>query len=168
MAFLYADLIEIRPSKFGRGVFAKTNIPAHTIICPVTGPELNFSDTILLGDRESHSLQIDIDKYILCDPPFLFSNHSCNPNCAVSGELNFYTLKDIKADEELLWDYSTSMLERHWQMPCACGSADCRKLVRDFDLIPVNLQQQYINMNIVLPFILKNNRYQQDEYVSRA
>ena len=168
MADWHSDLIEIGPSKFGRGLFAKSNIPAHKIICAVTGPVINFKETVLLGERESHSIQVDKDRYILCEPPFLFSNHSCDPNCAVSADLKMYTLKEIPKGKELFWDYSTSMLERHWQMPCHCGSPLCRKVVRDFDLIPSDIQQQYINMTIVLPFILKSLGYQQDEYESRA
>lgn len=168
MVVPFNDLIAIKPSQFGRGVFANTNIKAHTIICSVTGTELNFAQTVLLGERESHSLQTGIDKYILCDPPFLFSNHSCDPNCAVNSDLNFYAIRDIHEGDELFWDYSTSMLERHWEMPCACGNAVCRKIIRDFDLIPENIQQDYINRSLVFPFILKRLGYQHDEYVSRA
>jgi hypothetical protein len=59
-------------------------------------------------------------------------------------------------------------MERHWQMQCNCGAATCRKIIKDFDLLPVSLQQEYIHMNIVLPFVLLNSSYQQDEYESRA
>jgi uncharacterized protein len=161
VAFLQKDLVEIRPSRIGRGLFAVKNIPAHTPICTINGPLLSFAETILLGDKESHAMQIDRDKYILCDPPFLYSNHSCDPNCAISKDLVCYTLIDIKENQELLWDYSTSMLERHWQMQCNCGAACCRKIIRDFDLLPEIVQQKYINMNIVLPFILLNRNHQQ-------
>jgi uncharacterized protein len=168
MAFLHRDLVEIKSSRFGRGLFARRDIPAHTAICTINGPLLSFADTIMLGERESHAMQIGRDKYILCDPPFLYSNHSCDPNCAINKDLVFYTLTDVNKNQELLWDYSTSMLERHWQMQCNCGSSCCRKIIRDFDLLPETVQQKYINMNIVLPFILLNGSYQQDEYESRA
>ena len=168
MAFSCHDLIEIRPSEFGRGLFAKRSIPANTIICAVTGTELNFADTLRLGERESHAIQIDRDKYILCDPPFLFSNHSCEPNCAVSSDLNYYTISDIEKDEELLWDYSTSMMERHWQMKCACGSVNCRQVIKDFDTLPQMVQQHYINIDIVMPFIQRFYSNGDSSYFSRA
>jgi hypothetical protein len=168
VAFLQKDLVEIRPSKFGRGLFAVKDLPAHTAVSTINGPLLSFADTILLGERESHAMQIDTDKYILCDPPFLFSNHSCEPNCAVNEDLIFYTLRAIRKNEELLWDYSTSMMERHWQMQCNCDAPICRKIIKDFDLLPPSVQQKYINMNIVLPFVLLNRSYQQGEYGSRA
>ena len=61
--------------------------------------------------------------------------------------------------EELFWDYSTSMLERHWTMICNCGNQNCRKIITDFDLLPNALQGEYIKMNIVLPFILNELQY---------
>ncbi|HWJ29285.1 MAG TPA: SET domain-containing protein [Flavisolibacter sp.] len=149
----YKDLIEIKPSEYGKGLFALRNINEGTIICKANGQELNFAQTIMLGEKESHTLQIDFDKYILCEPPFLYSNHSCSPNCGVNENLELFTLYPIKAGEELCWDYSTSMLERHWTMQCACGKKNCRKVVTDFDLLPVRLQTKYLHLNIVLPFI---------------
>lgn len=88
---------EIRDSKFGKGLFAVKDIEPGTMLCTATGRELNFEQTILLKEEESHSLQIDFDRYILCDPPFLYSNHSCNPNCAINGRLELVALKKIKA-----------------------------------------------------------------------
>jgi uncharacterized protein len=168
MAFSFPDFIEINLSGFGRGLFAKRSISANTIICGITGPELDFNATLLLGERESHCLQTGINKYILCDPPFLYSNHSCHPNCAINGELFFYTIKEIKKGEELVWDYSTSMLERHWQMNCSCGYPGCRKIIKDFDLLPEMVQQHYIKIQIVMPFILEAKRTKQNEFFSRA
>ena len=146
-------IIEIRQSRFGKGLFAKKDMAPGTIICKATGKELNFQQTLLLHQKESHTLQIDFDKYILCDPPFLYSNHSCNPNCAINSDFELFTLQDVKEGEELFWDYSTSMLERHWTMKCTCGEKNCRKIITDLDLIPNDLQRKYLEMNIVLPFI---------------
>jgi hypothetical protein len=150
----HASLLAIRKSKFGKGLFAKANIAAGTVLCTVTGRLLTFQQTLELNENESHGLQIGQDTYILCEPPFLYSNHSCTPNCALNAQLQMFTLYDINKDEELFWDYSTSMLERHWTMPCLCGAANCSKLITDFDLLPEDLQAFYINKEIVLPFIL--------------
>ena len=149
------NLIEIRPSQFGNGLFSLNDITAGTTICPITGIVLNFKQTLTLGERESHCIQVEIDRYILCDPPFLYSNHSCKPNCAINDHLQLYTLYDIPKNAELLWDYSTSMYERSWTMSCNCGNKNCRKVIRDFDLLPEGLQQRYLKMNIVLPFIVQ-------------
>lgn len=148
--------LAIRNSKFGKGLFAKKDIPANTVICTVTGPELSFDESIGLGERESHSLQIDKDKYILCQPPFLYSNHSCEPNSGLNANFELVSLRKIKAGEEIFWDYSTSMLERHWTMNCLCGAKNCRKTVTDFDLLPEEVQADYLNKKIVLPFIMQH------------
>ena len=150
----FENLIEVKDSKFGKGLFAKRDLPSGAIICKAIGKELNFSDTVELHDKESHTLQVDFDKYIYCEPPFLYSNHSCEPNCGVNVNMELFTLKNIKAGEELFWDYSTSMLERHWTMQCACGKKTCRKIVTDFDLLPQKIQSKYLRLNIVFPFIV--------------
>ena len=149
----HVSLLAIRKSKFGKGLFAKDKIAAGTVLCNVTGPILSFQQTLELID-ESHGLQIAPDTYILCEPPFLYSNHSCTPNCALNAQLQMFTLSAINRNEELFWDYSTSMLERHWTMPCMCGAVNCRQVITDFDLLPEDLQAFYINKEIVLPFIL--------------
>jgi hypothetical protein len=151
-------MISIHNAKFGKGLFASVDIPKNTVITLVSGRPMTFSETIELKERESHSLQVGIDQYIMCEPPFIYSNHSCEPNCGLTPNLEVIALRHIKQGEELLWDYSTSMLERHWTMQCRCGSARCRNLVTDFDLLPEQLQDHYIRLNIVLPFILERMR----------
>ena len=148
--------LAIRNSKFGKGLFAKKDIPENTVICLVTGPELSFDQSISLGEKESHSLQVDKDKYVLCQPPFLYSNHSCEPNSGLNENLELVSLKKIQAGEEIFWDYSTSMLERHWTMNCLCGSKKCRKIVTDFDLLPEAVQADYLKQKNVLPFIVQH------------
>lgn len=162
------SLMEVRSSRFGKGLFAINNIAANTILCSITGKPLTFEQTISMGDKESHSLQIDKDKYILCDAPFLYSNHACKPNCGINTHLQFVTLENIKKDEELFWDYSTSMLERHWTMQCLCGAVNCRKQIKDFDLLPDALQSKYLERNMVLPFIVSMLQSYTKEHVRRA
>jgi hypothetical protein len=157
-----SDSIEIRNSKFGKGLFAIHDIEPGAVLYKVSGneKEMNLYETTLLNEKESHAIQIDFDRYLLCEPPFLYSNHSCNPNCAINEKLEMFALKKIKAGEELFWDYSTSMLERHWTMKCSCGEKNCRKIIKDFDLLPKYLQRKYLEMNIVLPFIVHFIQYQ--------
>lgn len=155
------NLMEIADSRFGKGLFAKENLAAGTVLCSVLGGrEMDFEMTKRLKDHESHALQIDYDRYILCLPPFLYSNHSCNPNCGVNTAFEMITLRDIRKGEELYWDYSTSMLERHWTLACSCGEKNCRKVVTDFDLLPQKIQAFYLEHNIVLPFIAHFMRQQ--------
>src|SRR5687768_8450509 len=105
------DIITIRNSKFGKGLFATHNISKDFRLMKINGQKLSFSDSLELGDKESYCLQVDFDKYIIPDEPFIFSNHSCDPNCGINNKLELITLRPIKKGEEITWDYSTSMLE---------------------------------------------------------
>jgi uncharacterized protein len=149
------DVWEIRDAEFGKGLFAIRNIKAHEVICSIHGRSISFEDTLTLNDQESYALQIDVDHYIYGQPPFVISNHSCNPNCGISENLELIAIKDIGEGEELCWDYSTSMLERHWTMECNCGEKNCRRIIKDFDLLPYATQIHYLQLHIVMPFIVQ-------------
>ena len=147
-------MYKIDRSRFGKGLFATRRITKGTIITKLKiGIPFHFQDTLVMGDKESHSLQIGPEEYVMCPTPFLFANHSCDPNAGLNSDLHMIALRDIPAGEEICWDYSTSMLERHWEMVCHCGSSQCRGVVRDFDLLPVHVQSRYLQLQIVLPFI---------------
>lgn len=63
-------------------------------------------------------------------------NHSCAPNCVAYEEqgaggrltIVFYTLRDVRAGEELFLDYSLDVDESEDRaaFSCACGAAGCR------------------------------------------
>ena len=55
-------------------------------------------------------------------------NHSCEPNCEVSGtglKVWVYAIKDIKKDDELSYDYGFSYDKDYEQFPCRCGTKNC-------------------------------------------
>ena len=55
-------------------------------------------------------------------------NHSCEPNCEVTGsglKIWVYAIKDIKKDEELSYDYGFSYDKDYKQFPCRCGAKNC-------------------------------------------
>jgi hypothetical protein len=151
-------------SKFGKGLFSTYNFKKDEVIFKFTGYKMHFEDTILLGDKECYPIQVGKDLYIYADEPFCFINHSCEPNCGINEHLELIALEDIKIDEELFFDYSTTMLERRWQMNCLCNSPFCRNLIQDFDLLPEQTQLKYIKLNVVQPFILQHikSRVEQD------
>ena len=153
-----SEIYTIKETASGKGVFALKDIPEQTILMRANGEPVSFRKTKKLGDRESYSLQVDADQYILTHPPFCYLNHSCDPNAALDSDLFLYTIKPVKAGEEIRWDYSTSMMEKSWTMECHCGSPACRGVVRDFDLLPGWLQEKYLAMGIVMPFIVRKLR----------
>ena len=55
-------------------------------------------------------------------------NHSCNPNCEVTGsgfKIWVHAIKDIQKDEELSYDYGFGFDKDYKQFPCTCGEKNC-------------------------------------------
>lgn len=149
------ETVIVKDSNFGKGIFTTIDLPKKYILFNITGKPITFEETVRLGQDECYSLQVGMDKYIIPNFPFHLSNHCCQPNCGINRQMEFITLRDINAGEELSWDYSTSMMERHWTMQCDCGYHDCRHFIGDFDMLSAHIRERYLQMNIVLPFIVE-------------
>lgn len=57
----------------------------------------------------------------------MFVNHSCDPNCEadeIGGRVYISSIKNIKAGEELVYDYW--LYDGDDEAPCYCGSKKCR------------------------------------------
>lgn len=147
-------LFRIEEQNNDRKVFAEHTIAQGVELCVCSGPIIDYKDTLRLSDRESFALQVEKELYIYLDPPARYFNHCCEPNCGVSPDLKLLTIKQVFKNEELRWDYSTTMLEHHWTMKCNCNKTTCRKVIGDFDKLPKLLQDKYIAMNIVQKFII--------------
>jgi hypothetical protein len=148
--------VTVRQGRFGEGLFPCSNVPQGTVLLQITGEVLLFDEVLLLGEFQSYPIQVSITEYIAPTDNTIwqFVNHSCNPNCGVNSQLQIIALEDIKCGDELFFDYSTSMLERYWTMKCECNTSLCRKIVADFDTLPIELQHKYIRLNVVQSFII--------------
>ena len=91
-------------------------------------------------------LQIDEDLYLLTaeekEPNDCF-NHSCNPNLGFFGQIGLVALRDIKAGEELMFDYAMSDGEPYDEFDCYCGSSNCRKKITGNDWKLPELWKRY-------------------------
>ena len=55
-------------------------------------------------------------------------NHSCDPNCEVTGtglKVWVYAIKNIKKGQEFSYDYGFSFDQDFKNYPCRCGSNNC-------------------------------------------
>jgi SET domain-containing protein len=153
----------IRETDKGKAVFADTDIRKGEVVCEFTGPLYTMSEYLDLHDPDNnHFLQIDEDCFMgpsgNADD---LINHSCNPNGGLTyrdGKVLYVAIRDIKKDEELSFDYSTTMDEDCWEMECLCGDKACRGKVRDFKHLSADLKRKYIDLNIVMPYILKRTK----------
>jgi SET domain-containing protein len=117
----------------GRGVYTLRAIAAGERVLTMGGVVIPFEQV----RDDLRVMQIGHDQWLaepaggphVCD----LINHSCEPNIGFTdGSLVMYALRAIEAGGELLWDYSTSMNERGWSVPCGCGTKSCRGRIQSF------------------------------------
>ena len=151
--------LELVSCKHGLGVITRRAIGPGEVVIQFEGP--------LLGRQalpkpytpdNDYFLQIGPDKFLgpsggLDD----FINHSCDPNTGLQFDMDsiwLVAIKEIPADAEITFDYSTTMQSFGFEMACSCGANCCRQKVRDFADIPIEIQQKYISMGVVPDYIL--------------
>jgi len=132
---------EVRESKIhGRGLFATTDIAKDEIVAVKGGhivdrKTLREKITPRLGQLE---IQIDDDLFVAPvndqerELSMLYSNHSCDPNLGMHGEITFVAMRDIRAGEELTHDWATTD-DDDYSVECQCGAPNCRKILTGKD-----------------------------------
>lgn len=127
----------------GRGVFALVDIPKGERVIEYKARKITWAqaDRWYADDdsKPSHTFLFTLDdKYVLDGNKdgnsARWINHSCNPNCEsdiVDGRIWIESIRNIKAGEELNYDYNitletphTPAEKRRWG--CRCGSKNCR------------------------------------------
>jgi hypothetical protein len=152
--FCFAVKLSVRQGTHGRGVFAETPILAAQRILAFTGPLLRYTETT----HQTRALQVGPDRYIgPSGGPDDFVNHSCEPNAWVritESAVELVALRDIAAEEEIFFDYSTTLDEDDFTMVCQCGTPSCRKTVSDGKYLPEIVWQRYIRLGIIPPYVM--------------
>lgn len=133
----------------GRGLFAIGEFQPGEIVCakggyiftrailadiaPALGPaEIQIADDLFIGPRRAEEREGSM----------IFSNHSCDPNIGVQGQIVFVALRQIAVGEELTHDWATTD-DDDYSMPCRCGAATCRGLITGRDWQKKDLQRKY-------------------------
>ena len=142
--------IEVRRSKIhGSGVFAAKNIKKGEFIIEYKGLLRTHEEVDAAYDGEDetgHTFLFTLNEDYVLDANIKgndarWINHSCDPNCdsehvdAENGDkskdrIEIKAIRDIKAGEELSYNYGIRLAERHtpklkklWA--CLCGSPKC-------------------------------------------
>jgi hypothetical protein len=133
----------------GRGLFAVANIERGEIVCVKGG---YIFDRAKLRELQPQlgpaEIQIGPDLFIgpvteaERDGGMIFSNHSCEPNIGVTGQIVFVALRDIAAGEELTHDWATTD-DDDYELECRCGAAQCRGIITGQDWRRKDLQAKY-------------------------
>jgi len=132
-----------KSSIHGRGVFALTRIARGARLIEYTGERMShdeadkrYSD---MHDGSAHTMLIAATDEVVIDATQYGSsarwiNHSCVPNCEANeenGRVFIEAMREIRAGEELSYDYDLIVEERHTpklkrEHACHCGARCCR------------------------------------------
>lgn len=133
----------------GRGLFAKEPLAAGEVaavkgghvfdrrtlerVQPVLGPaEIQIGKDLFIGPLEETEREACM----------IFSNHSCEPNLGVLGQIVFVALRDVAAGEELTHDWAMTD-DDEGRLDCRCGKGSCRGVVTGKDWQIPELQERY-------------------------
>src|SRR5438874_9187654 len=142
---------EVRESKIhGRGLFATAAIAKDEIVAVKGGhivdrEMLRREITPRLGPVE---IQIDDDLFIAPvtdderELSMLYSNHSCDPNIGIRGEITSVAMRNIRAGEELTHGWAMTD-DDDYSVGCNCGASACRKKLTGKDWQRPKLQKKY-------------------------
>ncbi len=142
---------EVRESQIHeRGLFARAEIAKDEIVAVKGGhvvdrKTLREKVTPRLGPVE---IQIDDDLFVTPvteeerELSMLYSNHSCDPNLGMRGEITFVAMRDILAGEELTHDWAMTD-DDEYSVECKCGARNCRNIITGKDWQRPDLQKRY-------------------------
>lgn len=126
----------------GRGVRARRALPRGWIVHRLSGLPLSAPEYVQLHPLKRRRCT-QVAAAVYRGPSGEFDdwfNHSCRPNLdvrEVDGELLLVTNRDLRADEELTWDYASVVTDRFSRFRCRCGEAACRQIIQRFADCPM-------------------------------
>ncbi|MFA6194270.1 MAG: SET domain-containing protein-lysine N-methyltransferase [Patescibacteria group bacterium] len=141
MFLIPADYYQIKKTKKkGRGVFARREIPAGTIIGDYVGLLIKDEKAELLEKKYGNACYsmdyndngLSIFPVDVKAPGVHLINHSCSSNCDAYfyfGHTLYFALRRILPGEELTIDYgfdTDNSNKKEFLHPCFCGSPFCR------------------------------------------
>ncbi|HEX3558672.1 MAG TPA: SET domain-containing protein-lysine N-methyltransferase [Pyrinomonadaceae bacterium] len=133
----------------GRGLFAVEPIGEGEIVS-VKGGHVFDRETLRAMPGWYAAAEVQVAEDLFIGPleeseregSMIFSNHSCEPNIGVRGQIVFVAMRDIEAGEELTHDWATTD-DDDYEMECRCGSASCRRVINGRDWRRKELQEKY-------------------------
>lgn len=141
---------EVRDSPIhGKGLFAKQAFGIGEVVA-VKGGHILPKKVWTILEQQLGPAEIQVAEGLFIAPTrqeqrdgcMLFTNHSCDPNIAIQGQIVFIAMRDLEPGEELTHDWATTD-DLDYVMECKCGSPDCRRTVTGKDWMKKELQEKY-------------------------
>jgi hypothetical protein len=110
-----------------------------------------------------YTFQIDAERHLDVHGIIQFANHCCEPNCAVTinvlkggkGEIILHTLRDMRAGEELTWNYNTNEWDMSDGFNCFCRTPGCVGNVEGFKHLDLAVQKRLHETGTLRPPIMQ-------------
>ena len=132
-----------RSGVHGKGVFALTDFAKGETIIEYVGEIISWKEALRRHPHDptdpNHTFYFHIDETHVIDALYggnssRWINHSCKPSCEPdeeNGRVFIKAIRDIKAGEELNYDYGLVIdapmtKELKLEYPCWCGAKKCR------------------------------------------
>lgn len=126
--------VQIIQTPHGFSLIATRNFAPGEHVLGLTG--------IPKSTKDRYSIQISLDEHLhpfdesqanteTCTTPWMYTNHSCNPNVVIRG-LSYIAIRQIQPEEPITFDYENTELEMAEPFTCACQAETCRGLIRGF------------------------------------
>src|SRR2546427_2543634 len=133
----------------GRGLFARQPVAKGEIVA-IKGGYILAASTLPEVERRLGPAEIPVADGFFIAPlneleregAMIFTNHSCDPNIGVQGQIVFVAIRDIEAGEELTHDWATTD-DDDYELECKCGAPNCRKRITGKDWQKREFQQKY-------------------------
>ncbi len=142
------DNFKIVNNKLVSNIFIEKDLPIIEFNGKISNvQDLDFFSRLEISKTKAIGRSGDIDDYI---------EHSCNPNTGLKiiyHRAFLYTIKTIKPEQEICFDYSTIMFD--YSFDCNCGFGNCRRTIKPFKDLDIALKSKYISIGIVPRFILE-------------
>lgn len=135
----------------GKGLVAKELIKKNEIVSISGGRIMKIEDWQALREEkgyEDYAFQIEKDFVISPLNPAKpgadwYMNHCCEPNVGIKGQITFVALRDIKAGEELTYDYCMSETNPDYSIKLKCNEKICRGKLTGNDWKDNKIQHKY-------------------------
>jgi len=137
----------------GKGVFTKKPILKGQTVFIMKG-EKHHKVNKNISDVMGNPNWVGLKENVWIDPIgfFQYINHSCDPNMGIKGSVTFVALRNIKATEELTYDYSIAEDDTRWRMKNSeklRNKKKYRSTIKSIQHLPKTVYKRY------LPYIPK-------------
>jgi len=114
------------------GVYTTAPIKPRKVVAEYTGPRMTYAQADEIYEHSPRTYLFglsDGERVVDGDGIAAFINHSCDPNCEsdeIGGKVIIRSIRDIKAGEELAYDYCLFDGDPDDYAICHCAARNCR------------------------------------------